>query len=68
MNFSGRKNGAYTGKLLVAHRNANLKTLADLKGKRLATEVGTGMYTGPLSSHHGGNDDSQWHVFGAECA
>ena len=56
MNFSGRKNDAYTGKLLVANRNANLKTLADLKGKHLATQVGTSMYTGPLSSHH--NDDS----------
>ncbi len=35
----------YTGKLLVANRNANMKTFADLKGKHLATQVGTGMYT-----------------------
>jgi aliphatic sulfonates family ABC transporter substrate-binding protein len=35
----------YTGKLLVANRDANLKTLADLKGKHIATQVGTGMYT-----------------------
>ena len=35
----------YTGKLLVANRNAGMKTFADLKGKHLATQVGTGMYT-----------------------
>jgi NitT/TauT family transport system substrate-binding protein len=35
----------YTGKLLVANRNDGMKTLADLKGKHLATQVGTGMYT-----------------------
>ena len=39
MNFSGRKNDAYTGKLLVANRNANLKALTDLKRKHLATQV-----------------------------
>ncbi len=41
----GVSSRGYTGKLLVASRNANLKTLADLKGKHLATQVGTGMYT-----------------------
>ncbi|HEU5018166.1 MAG TPA: ABC transporter substrate-binding protein [Pseudolabrys sp.] len=35
----------YTGKLLVASRDAKMKTFADLKGKHLATQVGTGMYT-----------------------
>jgi len=35
----------YTGKLLVANRDADVKTLTDLKGKHLATQVGTGMYT-----------------------
>jgi ABC-type nitrate/sulfonate/bicarbonate transport system substrate-binding protein len=35
----------YTGKLLVANRNAAMTSLADLKGKHLATQVGTGMYT-----------------------
>jgi hypothetical protein len=62
MNFLCRKINSSTGKLLVANRNANLKMLADLEGKHLATQVGTGMYTGPISSRHRGSDDSQWHV------
>jgi NitT/TauT family transport system substrate-binding protein len=41
----GVSSRGYTGKLLVANRNAGMKTLADLKGKHLATQVGTGMYT-----------------------
>jgi aliphatic sulfonates family ABC transporter substrate-binding protein len=41
----GISSRGYTGKLLVANRNAGMKTFADLKGKRLATQVGTGMYT-----------------------
>jgi len=41
----GVSSRGYTGKLLVANRNANMKSLADLKGKHLATQVGTGMYT-----------------------
>ena len=35
----------FYGKLLAANRNANLKTLADFKGKHIGTQVGTGMYT-----------------------
>lgn len=34
----------YYGKLIAANRNANLKTLADFKGKRIGTQVGTGMH------------------------
>jgi NitT/TauT family transport system substrate-binding protein len=41
----GVSSRGYTGKLLVANRNAGMKKLADLKGKHLATQVGTGMYT-----------------------
>jgi ABC-type nitrate/sulfonate/bicarbonate transport system substrate-binding protein len=41
----GVSSRGYTGKLLVANRNAGMKTLADLKGKHMATQVGTGMYT-----------------------
>ncbi len=41
----GVSSRGYTGKLLVANKNASMKTLADLKGKHLATQVGTGMYT-----------------------
>jgi len=41
----GVSSRGYTGKLLVADRNAGMKTLTDLKGKHLATQVGTGMYT-----------------------
>src|SRR5690349_15278285 len=41
----GISSRGYTGKLLVANKNAGLKTLADLKGKHLATQVGTGMHT-----------------------
>jgi aliphatic sulfonates family ABC transporter substrate-binding protein len=41
----GVSSRGYTGKLLVANRDAGMKTLADLKGKHLATQVGTGMYT-----------------------
>jgi len=59
MNFSGRENDAYTGKLRVADRNANLKKLADLKSNHLTTQVATGMYTGQLSSHHAENDSSR---------
>jgi NitT/TauT family transport system substrate-binding protein len=35
----------YTGKLLVSNKNAGMKKLTDLKGKHLATQVGTGMHT-----------------------
>ncbi len=41
----GVSSRGYTGKLLVANKNAGMKTLSDLKGKHLATQVGTGMYT-----------------------
>lgn len=35
----------FYGKLVAAPKNANLKTLADFKGKKIGTQVGTGMYT-----------------------
>ena len=35
----------FYGKLVAAPKNANLKTLADFKGKHIGTQVGTGMYT-----------------------
>ena len=35
----------YYGKLVAVPKNANLKTLADFKGKKIGTQVGTGMYT-----------------------
>ncbi len=34
----------YYGKLIAANRNANLKKLEDFKGKRIGTQVGTGMH------------------------
>lgn len=35
----------FYGKLVAAPKHANLKTLADFKGMRIGTQVGTGMYT-----------------------
>lgn len=35
----------FTGKVVAAPRNANLKTLADFKGKHLGVQVGTGVHT-----------------------
>lgn len=35
----------FYGKLVASNPNANLKTLADFKGKRIGTQMGTGMYT-----------------------
>jgi sulfonate transport system substrate-binding protein len=35
----------FYGKLVASNANANLKTLADFKGKRIGTQQGTGMYT-----------------------
>lgn len=35
----------YLGKLIAANRSANLKSLADFKGKRIGIQVGTGAYT-----------------------
>lgn len=41
----GISSRGYTGKLLVSNANAGMKSITDLKGKRLATQVGTGMHT-----------------------
>jgi NitT/TauT family transport system substrate-binding protein len=35
----------FYGKLVAAPKHANLKTLADFKGMKIGTQVGTGMYT-----------------------
>ncbi|HVZ53435.1 MAG TPA: ABC transporter substrate-binding protein [Pseudolabrys sp.] len=35
----------FYGKLVASNANANLKTLADFKGKRIGTQMGTGMFT-----------------------
>jgi NitT/TauT family transport system substrate-binding protein len=35
----------FYGKLVASNANANLKTFADFKGKRIGTQMGTGMYT-----------------------
>lgn len=35
----------FYGKLVASNANANLKTLADFKGKRIGAQMGTGMYT-----------------------
>lgn len=35
----------YYGKLVANNKNANLKTLADFKGKSIGTQVGSGMHT-----------------------
>ena len=35
----------FYGKLVAAPKNVNLKTLADFKGKKIGTQVGTGMFT-----------------------
>jgi aliphatic sulfonates family ABC transporter substrate-binding protein len=35
----------FLGKLVAAPKHANLKKLADFKGMRIGTQVGTGMYT-----------------------
>lgn len=34
----------YYGKLIAANKNGDLKTFADFKGKRIGTQVGTGMH------------------------
>ncbi len=35
----------YYGKLVANNKNANLKTLADFKGKKIGTQMGSGMHT-----------------------
>ena len=35
----------FYGKLVASNANANLKTLADFKGKHIGTQMGTGMFT-----------------------
>lgn len=35
----------FYGKMIASNANANLKTLEDFKGKRVGTQVGTGMHT-----------------------
>jgi sulfonate transport system substrate-binding protein len=35
----------FYGKLVASNKNANLKTLADFKGKHIGTQMGTGMFT-----------------------
>lgn len=35
----------FLGKMVAAPKNANLKTLADFKGKRIGIQVGTGVHT-----------------------
>ena len=35
----------FMGKLVAAPKNANLKSLADFKGKHIGIQVGTGMFT-----------------------
>jgi ABC-type nitrate/sulfonate/bicarbonate transport system substrate-binding protein len=35
----------FYGKLVASNNNANLKTLADFKGKHIGTQMGTGMFT-----------------------
>ncbi len=35
----------FYGKLIASNKNANLKTLADFKGKRIGSQMGTGMFT-----------------------
>lgn len=35
----------FYGKLVANNANANLKTLSDFKGKRIGTQMGTGMFT-----------------------
>jgi len=35
----------FYGKLVASNANANLKTLEDFKGKRIGTQMGTGMFT-----------------------
>ena len=35
----------FYGKLVASNPNANLKTLADFKGKHIGTQMGTGMFT-----------------------
>lgn len=35
----------FFGKMVASNKNANLKTLADFKGKRIGSQMGTGMFT-----------------------
>lgn len=35
----------FYGKLVASNKNAHLKTLADFKGKRIGSQMGTGMFT-----------------------
>ena len=35
----------FYGKMVASNKNANLKTLADFKGKRIGSQMGTGMFT-----------------------
>lgn len=35
----------FYGRLVASNKNAHLKTLADFKGKRIGTQMGTGMFT-----------------------